>query len=255
MHDHRHVQTGVVRPAFAPRHTRAVIAVVQHDRVVGQAVGLEFGKDAPHLHIHLGKLVVVLGPVATHLRRVRMVRRDAHLGRVMHGRMRSAANLALVTHREVENGEERLARFAVSPVGLPARVIPDLTRLDQVVILLAVVRAVIASFAKVLRIQFHVRRKSNPASHVLGSCRRRIEARDNRRPRRRADRSGRPRIQIAHPPGGEAIQIGRCRVRVPVRTQMRAVVFARDPKDIRSAGVVCGHDSGAQKRRHACTQA
>ena len=94
--DHGNLQAGVAGPALAARHPRAVVGVVEDNRVIREAGVGEFLQVATRVGVHLGDLVVVLRPVLPHLRRVRMIGGHADLGRVLNGDVWSRANLALV---------------------------------------------------------------------------------------------------------------------------------------------------------------
>ena len=151
--DHWHVQAGVVRRAFAAGHAGAVVAEVEDDRVVGQAVGFQLAEDLPRLAVHFGELVVVLRPVAADFGRVRVVCGHANLSRIVHGSVRPQADLAFVRGGEIEHCEKRLAIAPPAPVGTVARFVPHATIRLHVVIFFRVVRAVVAGLAQVLRQQ------------------------------------------------------------------------------------------------------
>jgi len=124
-----------------------VIGEEEHDRLVGQSGGLELLQPASGVGIGLADAIVVLGPILAYLRRVRMIGRHAHPIRIVNLFVRAPANLAFVALVGIEHREERLALVAVLPMGLPARFVPDLTRLSQVVVFLDAVRAVVAGTA------------------------------------------------------------------------------------------------------------
>src|SRR5207237_1547030 len=101
--------------------------------------------------IGLAHLIVILGPILPHFRGVGMICRDAHSRWIMNGLVRTGANLALVAFERIEDGEERLTGSTVPPLTGLRGVVPDLSRLGQVVVLLGVVAAVVARFAQELR--------------------------------------------------------------------------------------------------------
>ena len=82
-----------------------MIAVVKNDGVVFQSGILDFLELRPDLDVHLGDLVVVLGPVLSHLRMIGVIGWDTHFGRIVDLFVRSLSDLALVTGREVEDGK------------------------------------------------------------------------------------------------------------------------------------------------------
>jgi len=243
-HDDRHVQPGVVRPPLTPRHARAVVAVEEDDRVAAEPGFLQLLEALARQGVHLRDLVVVLGPVVAHLGRVGMVGRHAGLGRVVFEGVRAHPDLAFVAHRDVEDGKERLPRPAVLPVGPHRRVVPHLARLLEVVVLLVVVRAVVAALAEQLRIHPHPRRHGHQAPHVLGARARGVNARDDGRAGRGADRGVAPGVQVAQPLGRQPVQVGRLGIRVAVAAQLRPRVLAGDPEDVRP--VRSGAAVGAQ---------
>ena len=247
--DERHVQPGLERGALAPRQAGPVVAPVEDDRVVGQSRRLEFRQAFADKRVHLGQLVVVLSPVLAHFGCVRVVGRHANAGRIVDLRVRPAPDLALVGHREVEDGEERRAVRAVPPVRLARRFVPDRSLaagLLEVVVLLRVVRHVVAGLAQVLRKEPEALRQPGLAPHVLGPGRRRVEAADDCRAGRRADRNGRPGVAVDQAACGEGIQVGSGGVVVAVSAEVRAVVLAGDPEDVggREVGGRLGEDWG-----------
>ena len=60
--DQRHVHARVVQPALAPRQAAAVVAVEEHDRVVGQAVRLQLARHVADLVVHRRDVVVSTAP-------------------------------------------------------------------------------------------------------------------------------------------------------------------------------------------------
>ena len=102
------VQPRVIGTTFAPGHAGAVIAVIENDGVLRQAGCCQLVQHPPRLGVHLRHFVIILGPVLTHLRPVRMIRRNPHPGGVVHRHVRASSNLALVRGRQVKDREERL---------------------------------------------------------------------------------------------------------------------------------------------------
>jgi hypothetical protein len=236
--DQRHVQTRIARPTFAPRHARTVIAVVEDDRVVGETVRLQFAQNATDLRIHHREPVVILRPVPPHLGQVRMIRRHAHPGGIMDAvrRVNGVPELAFVADGEVEHRKERLARLAVAVMRAGRGLVPDARRFDQVVVLLAVVRAIVTGLAQELREHLHKIRQPHLAAHVLGTGGWRIDARNDRRAGRRAHRCRRPRAQVTHPARRQLVEVRRGGVGVAVATELRPVVLAGHPEDVRPVG-------------------
>ena len=102
-----------------------MIAVVKNDGVVFQSGILQFLELRPDLDVHLGDLVMVLGPILAHLRMIGVIGGDTHFGRIVDLRVRAFADSAFVTGREVEDSEERLILVgAVSPMPFPSTFIP-----------------------------------------------------------------------------------------------------------------------------------
>ena len=133
-----------------------MIAVVEHDRVLGEPGVVDFLERPADQLVHHGDAVVILRPVLAHLGCVRVIGRDANLGRVVNLVFRGdpVPNLAFVTDRVVENGEERLALWPAAPVGIAAAGVPNLALLPQIVIFLRVVGAVVAQFTQICRVHF-----------------------------------------------------------------------------------------------------
>ena len=212
-----------------------MVAVVENDRVIGEP-GIDdlLERPADQL-VHHGDAVVILRPVLAHLGCVRVIGRDANLGRVVNLVFRGdpVPNLAFVTDRVVENGEERLALRPVAPVGIAAAGVPDLALLPQIVILLRVVGAVVAQLTQVCRVHFKALRQAGHAAHVLGAGRGRVDAGDDRRARRCADRGGRAGIGVAQTALGQAIDVGGGGVCVAVAAKVHTIVLAGNPEDVR----------------------
>ena len=207
VNDERHVESGEIRPAFAARHAGAVVAVVENDRVVGQPRFLELLEVFADKLVHHRDAIVILRPVLAHLRRVRMVGRDSHLGRVVDavGRVDFVPNLALVTNCVVEYGKERLAVGSVFPMRLSTALVPDQANFFEIVILLGIVRAVVAELAEVNRVHFEVARQAGHAAHVLRAGGRWVDAGDDCRSCRGADGGIRTGPGVAEAALGQAI--------------------------------------------------
>ncbi len=231
--DHRNVQAGVARPAFAARHAAAVVAVVEDDGVAGEARLFDFLQAPARVGIGLADLVVILRPVLAHLRRVRMIGGDANVPGLGDLPVRTRADLALVALGGIEDGEERLAGRALVPMGLVGGLIPDFARLAQVVILLAVVRAVVAGLAQELRIHPGAGGHGNHGAHVQSAGARGIHAGDDRRAGRSADRGDGPGAIEDHAFRGQAIDVRRAGQLVAIAAHFRAMVLAGDPENIR----------------------
>jgi len=137
-----------------------------------------------------------------------------------------------VADRVVEDGEERLAIGPVFPMRLSAAVIPNLAYLFQVVILLGIVCAVVAELPEVGGVHFEVARQAGHAAHMLRAGGRWIDAGDDRRAGRGADRRGRAGLGVAQAALCKAIEVRRDGVRVAVAAKMWAVVFAGDPENV-----------------------
>ena len=116
--DERHAQPGIQNRALAARQTDPVIAEVDDDGLVRQSRRFQLRQARPDLPVHLGHAVVVLRPVLAHLRRVWMVGRHPHPGRVMHRLVRALPYATLMTDPEIEDREERRPVGPVPPVGV-----------------------------------------------------------------------------------------------------------------------------------------
>ena len=232
VHEHGHVQPRVVGPALGARHARAVVTEVEDDRVVGQAIGFELGQDASHLGVHLADLVVVLGPVLSHLGRVRVIGRKRHLLRVVNGFVRARADAALVADREVEHGEEGLPFRPLAPMSLTPGEVPDLAGLVEVVVLLGAIAAVVAGLAQPLGKEAHALGQVYLGAHVQGAQAGSVHPGDQGGACRSADRSVGPGAGEAQTARTQTVQVGRRGVLIPITTQMRPVVLTGDPKDV-----------------------
>ena len=174
-----------------------------------------------------------------------MKRRQRHLCRVVtlvvfhtvcHLEMRLAGEpvLALMGDREVDHREEGLARLTLSPVGLPAALIPRIFRNREVVIRLRVVRAVVTLFAKQRGETANCLGEPHVAPHVLRSDRRRVVSGDDARPVHRTHRADPVRSGHPHAPLGQPVE-RRCRRKgVTVAAQIRTDIFTGDPQNVRT---------------------
>ena len=70
--------------------------------------------------------------------------------------MGTFTDLAFVGGGVIEYGEEGLAVFAIFPVGFTGGFIPNFTTFGDVVVFFAVVGAIVAGFAEVLREELYV---------------------------------------------------------------------------------------------------
>ena len=104
-----------------------MVAPIEHDGVVGQAVFLQLAEDLADLAVHVGDVVVHPRELFADGGAVRVVGRHLDLRRVGHERLALARrarrkDLALVRDLEVEHREERLALVgAIAPVRLVAQ--------------------------------------------------------------------------------------------------------------------------------------
>ncbi len=162
-----------------------------------------------------------------------MVGRHARLLGVVPQRVWPASDLRLVRDRVVEHSEERLRRLAIPVVRIFRRLIPNLPCRREVVIFFHVVRTVIPSLPQVSGKHLKARGQLGHGSHVLASGRRRIEPRDDRRARRRADGSVGPGTVIAERIASHRIDVGRDGIPVAIAPQLWAGIFARQPEDVR----------------------
>ena len=234
--DQRHVRPRVVQIPFASRQRAAVVGVIEDDRVLGQPRFFQFGQQRAHLLVQPRHLVVVVGPIQADLRRVRMIRRQDDLLRrhaVRTGILsRLGCDLALVTGRQIEDREERLARTPILVVSPGAALVPRLARVRHVIVGLRVVRAVIARLAEGHRVQRERVGDRHSAAVMLRAQRTGIHPGDQRGACGRADRRVGKRVPVANALRGQAVQVGRLGQRIAVTAQIRAVVLAGDPQDV-----------------------
>ena len=165
--DEGYQQARVVRVPLGPRNSRAVVAVIKDNRVVREAVRFQLGENLPGLGVHLGHFVVVLSPVLSDFRSVRMVGGNPDFGRIVDCLVRTFPNLRFMRRHEVEHSEEGPPFRAIPEMGLCRRFVPNLTGLLQVVVLLRIVGAVVTGFPEKLRIHLHAGRHRDQGTHVL----------------------------------------------------------------------------------------
>jgi len=138
-HDQGNVRAGIIEPAFRPRQTDPVIGPEHHDRVLPFARLFQLADKFSGAGVHRGDELVVAFPVLAHHGRVGVVGRQIFKGGgilpLLCGEIfgdlfvfRLVLNPALVAAGEVEDGKERLPRFAIFPVRLSRGIVPDLTR-------------------------------------------------------------------------------------------------------------------------------
>src|SRR5438477_5811129 len=99
-------------------------------------------------------MIVVARPIGTHLRRVRLIRRDSHFGWIHRRKIERAFLLreqtALMGHVMIENAEKGLLQISATAVmGLVTAFVPRLGDADRrVVIGLGVVRSIVSRRAQ-----------------------------------------------------------------------------------------------------------
>ena len=229
----RHLQAGVARPAFAARQAGAMVGKIKHDRVVGEAGGLQFSDSFTRLRIGGAHLIVVLRPVAPHFRGVGMIGRHPHSCRIGDGGLPPRPQLALMAGAGIEHREEGLPSRPLLPMGFARGLIPNLLRRDEVVVFLDVVGAVITQLPQMLREQFHAGRQCHLTAHMLGTERRGEHAADERGAGRRADRGIRPGVAKQHAPRSKGIDMRRAGQPIAIAAHLRPVILAGDPEDVR----------------------
>jgi hypothetical protein len=230
-----------------------VIAPVEHDRPVRQAIRFELLQDLADLPIHLRDVVVVTRDVLADHGRIRVVRRHLDPRRIgLQGLLALGApwkHTALVRHLDVEDREERLARIGpVAPVGLLSEVVPDRERNAELVVRLRAVAREVAGGPQVLRKRLDVERRHGEIrtgqlrypDSVVRMCWAPIavlvHARDDRGAARRADRRRRERLREADRLARQTVEHRGARQTVPVRAEARTHVLVGDPDDVDAAG-------------------
>ena len=122
--------------------------------------------------------------------------------------------------------------------------------LHRVVVLLAVVGGVVAGVTQQRREEAHARRQAHQAAHVLPAGRLRIHPGDDGGSRRRADRGGGPYVPIAEAAAGQGVEVRRLRVAIAVDPEVRRVVLAGNPQDVRPRLGRRTHRPGEHPQRH-----
>ena len=134
-----HVQAALRQEALGAGDCAAVVAVIEHDGAVREAIRLQSVEDLPDLAVEFLEPVVVDGVVVARRRGVGVKRRQLYVSRVVVERGAAAVQAALVRGPEVGDMEERLVLGAVAVAGLRAAVVPGVRLIDGVVVLLGVV--------------------------------------------------------------------------------------------------------------------
>ncbi len=118
---------------------------------------------------------------------------------------------------------------------LRRRLVPDLLRprTTELIIRLCIVRAVIPHLAERLGKRLQPLRQRCVATHVLGSDRVLVHARNDPRPARSTDPRGGVGVGVSHPLRCERIKVRGDRIRIAIGTELRADILRRDPKDVR----------------------
>ena len=237
--DERHVHAALLQEALAAREHAAVVAVIEDDGVLREAVLLQVTQLGGDLPIHDEHVIIITRPVGADLRGVRLIGRDADLGRLQRDEIKIQLLLreqaALVRHLVVEDAEERLGLVLVAaPVGLLTLGGPGVLDADRgIVICLRVVGGEVARLAKQRRETTEPRRDDALGAHVLGrAAGLRAHARDDVETRRRADRTGEAAF-VDHPFAGELVERGRAGELVSVAAQEGVVVLAHQAEDVR----------------------
>ncbi len=245
------MRAAALKKALAAGQHAAVVGVVEDDGVVGQAILLKLLQPGGDLFIHQRHVVVIPGPICPHLRGVRLVRGDAHLGGVrgceIQLKLFDGEQAALVGDFVVEHAEERLLRVGpFAPVGIPARGVPRLLHVDgRVVVRLGVVGGVIAGLAQIGGKALKPGGDLALCPHVLGwTAGDRVHAGDEREPRGSANRLGETALE-QDALAGQTIQRRGARQRIAVATEESAVVLADQPEDVGPFSGALGCRSGS----------
>ena len=247
----RHVHAAVEQRAFVAGHAAAVVAVKKDNRVFGEAVVLKLLQNGADLLVHRGDAIVKARDLAPDERRVRIIRRQRHLGRVMNFAGRKFGlhfgfefrvwpnhRAALMRGHQVENAEKRLRLVRpLAPVRGRAAIIPRM--LDDVRVVAGVVIG-LHVVARVKPVRPQPRRKPTHAlgdrkagAHLLRAEGGRITTGNQARPRRRTNRRAGKRLGVAHALLGQAIDVRRRCVLVAITAKRRAHILRRDPEDVR----------------------
>jgi hypothetical protein len=236
--DQRDVRPAPMQEALAARRDAAVVAVVEDDRVAGDARLFQRLQLEAALAVHLGDAVVLAGEVGAHLRRVGLVRPHAHFGGISGRHLRAAPvvreKAALVRHLVVVDAEERRAgRRPVFPLRLPAARVPGLFHVDgRVVVRLRVVGRVIARPPQIGREALEKSRDLAGGAHVVGgAAHRRVKAGDEGEARGRAD-GHRVAALEDDALAGQRVEVRRAGQGVAVAPEEGAVVLAHEAQDV-----------------------
>ncbi len=207
--DERDMQARIVQRPFESRYSQAVICIKEDNCIVGQAVRFKLVEQLADLLVHKGYQVVIAGPDFPHKRSIGIVRRQQDFSRIVTFiglKLRcvlsikflvGTIDLPLMCGGKVKHAEERLPRPAITPMGLWAGFVPDVD-VDEVVVFLIIVRAVVARRPKIFGEAFDLFRQLNFRAQMLGSKRSCIYTRNQTRTGRRAYRSCRKRFGVSY---------------------------------------------------------
>lgn len=265
-HQQRFLQAGVPKTTLAARQAHAVVAVEEHDRVAGQSVFRELLQKRARFLVHRGEAIVVTGPRAAGLGRVRVIRWQRRLGGIvaflrrhlsadflLELFMRIDARSRLVGGHEVEHGEERLPRLAPPPVRARRALVPTVANegafVAQVVVRLHVVGGVVARLAQQGRETADMVWNRELRPQPLRPERCRIHPGDEARAGGRADWRGGEGARVADALAGERVEARRARVGVTITTEVRADVLGGDPEDIGLASLFSGGEEWTKRRQ------
>ena len=230
-------------PFLDAGHAGTVVGEEEDDGIVGESVFFELFQYVAGLVVHGGDVVVVTGPILSRLGGVGMERRDGGFGgivsllgcepgRVLLVLVFGNADLAFVADDEVEDGEEGLALFTFSPMGLFAGLVPGGLGRGKVVVGLDVVGAVVAGRLEVLGEALDRIGEPGGAPHAVATEGRRVDAGDQAGTVWRANAGDSVRVGVTDALGGQAVQHGRASVVVTVTAEIGTDIFAGDPEDI-----------------------
>ena len=163
---------------------------------------------------------------------------DSHLGGIMDLLVGALADLALVRDGEVEDGEEGTSLGAVSPMPVPSAFVPDLTLLHEVVIFLRIVGAVVSEFTEVGWVHLEIGRQAGHAAHVLGSGGRWIHPGNDGGSGRCTYRGIGDSPGVDHSYFRKGVEIGSGGIVISIASEMRTVILAGDPKNVRQVSTL-----------------
>ena len=231
--DHkRDVDAPVVEPLLAADVRPAMVAEVEHDRAVGQAVVVQPLEVLADLLVQDVDRLEVERPVLPHDGMVGIVRRQRDLLRV-DGVLLAVLELP-VRLGELHLGEERLALLEVFPlvgvVGL------DAGREVPVGLLPGGDGRQVTRVAEVLGEDVHalgqLEAVAAVAAVVVGAGGRLIRAGHEAAAAGRADRRGREGVGEHRPLAGQPVHVRRVDQRILVASELRAGVLGDDPEDV-----------------------